>query len=130
MGSKVTKEVGGQTSCGCVCYCAGSDSGGDEESVIGSCGEENECVDDAVSASDATGLTIECQRFSMIIYVLFPQDNVFFSYSTRMGLMDCTLTSGADPCSTLGGIIPHFYRFFRDFEILGGIFRFCRFFKF
>ena len=71
MGSKVTKEVGGQTSCGCVCYCAGSDSGCDEESVIGSCGEENECVDDAVSASDATGLTIECQRFSMIIMDIF-----------------------------------------------------------
>ena len=28
--------------------------------------------------------------------------------------------SGADPCSTLGGIIPHFYRFFGILKFWGG----------
>ena len=30
--------------------------------------------------------------------------------------MVCNRTSGADTCSTLGGIIPHFYRFFGIFK--------------
>ena len=29
-------------------------------------------------------------------------------------------SSGADPCSTLGGIIPHFYRFFGILKFWGG----------
>ena len=28
--------------------------------------------------------------------------------------------SGADPCSTLGSIIPHFYRFFEILKFWGG----------
>ena len=31
------------------------------------------------------------------------------------------ITSGADPCSTLGGIIPHFYRFFGILKFWGDI---------
>ena len=30
------------------------------------------------------------------------------------------IDSGADPCSTLGGIIPHFYRFFGILKFWGG----------
>ena len=30
------------------------------------------------------------------------------------------IPSGADPCSTLGGIIPHFYRFFGILKFWGG----------
>ena len=36
------------------------------------------------------------------------------------GTLKCN-TSGADPCSTLGGIIPHFYRFFGILKFWGDI---------
>ena len=41
----------------------------------------------------------------------------FPSFPQRKTLL---ATSGADPCSTLGGIIPHFYRFFGILKFWGG----------
>ena len=43
-------------------------------------------------------------------------------YSTKMAYLHIKIfiTSGADPCSTLGGIIPHFYRFFGILKFRGG----------
>ena len=38
--------------------------------------------------------------------------------------------SGADPCSTLGGIIPHFYRFFGILKFWGGYSGFADFSSF
>ena len=43
-------------------------------------------------------------------------------FTTCAFSMSSTLSagSGADPCSTLGGIIPHFYRFFGILKFWGG----------
>ena len=41
-----------------------------------------------------------------------------------------TPISGADPCSTLGGIIPHFYRFFGILKFWGGYSGFADFSSF
>ena len=40
------------------------------------------------------------------------------------------MLSGADPCSTLGGIIPHFYRFFGILKFWGGYSGFADFSSF
>ena len=40
------------------------------------------------------------------------------------------MSSGADPCSTLGGIIPHFYRFFGILKFWGGYLGFADFSSF
>ena len=40
------------------------------------------------------------------------------------------LSSGADPCLTLGGIIPHFYRFFGFLKFWGGYSGFADFSSF
>ena len=40
------------------------------------------------------------------------------------------ITSGANPCSTLGGIIPHFYRFFGILKFWGGYSGFAAFSSF
>ena len=40
------------------------------------------------------------------------------------------VSSGADPCSTLGGIIPHFYRFFGILKFWGGYSGFADFSSF
>ena len=45
-----------------------------------------------------------------------------FVYSSLKSNEACLYSalSGADPCSTLGGIIPHFYRFFGILKFWGG----------
>ena len=50
--------------------------------------------------------------------------------NTTVPMPAVVIASGADPCSTLGGIIPHFYRFFGILKFWGGYSGFADFSSF